>query len=126
MERLTAGDATQPPPGGPSELGEYSFDDLLVVLYRQRRIVVFVAITAAVCSGLISLFLEPQYEAKATFYVPMYVSGSSSVMGTNLQTSLPLDTQKLADANAQILRGKDAILAVQKQFPEVPYNTLRK
>lgn len=130
VERISAGDTlpnglgSQPPPL-PLDDG-YSFDDFLAALYRQRGIVIFVALSAAICSGLISLLFTPQYEAKATFYVPRDSTGNTSIFGTQLTSSFPQDSQKLADSNASLLRGKDAMLAVQKKFPDVPYRLLKK
>lgn len=129
MERITAGDTI---PNGrlgsqPLELeDEYTFDDFLTALYRQRGIILFVALSAALFSGLIGLLFTPQYEAKATFYVPKDVTGAASIFGTSIETSFPQDSQKLADANAAVLRGKDAMLAIQKKFPDVPYRLLKK
>ena len=75
---------------------------------------------------MVSLFLEPQYEAKATFYVPRDVSAPASVLANSIQASLPLDTQKLATANAEILRGKDALLSIQKGIPGLAFGKLKK
>lgn len=102
-----------------------TIDDYWMALYRQKGIILFVAIFAVIFSILISSMITPRYEAKAVFYVPEDIVSPSDVSGREIgKARAPSGSEDRAKAYAAVLKGKDAKQKVHERFPKKPLEEL--
>ncbi len=95
---------------------EYRLEDYTSALYRRRGMILFMTITAAVLSGVISLAIRPQYEARGVFYVPQDVHDATDI--ADLKARLPSGVQAHARTFAAVLQESNAVRQVVARLPE--------
>jgi uncharacterized protein involved in exopolysaccharide biosynthesis len=100
-------------------------------IYERKRLLLLVAISAAVFAYLISLVLPALYEAKATFYAPTNATlptytRSDSAGHVAQAPFLPTADEKAAAVDIGILLSEDISRALHERFPQRDVDQLRK
>ena len=99
--------------------------DYWLICYR-RRATIWVMMAAAIAGAiLIGRSLPPVYEARCMFYVPASATTQRSNTGDN-DVPLPASNQDDAKANIGILKGRDTLRAIEKQFPQRSLDALQR
>lgn len=96
--------------------------DYWLVLYRQRWVISLIILSAMITAGVISIMINPVYEAKAVFFIPqtpdVITYFSPSAKETMARSPLvPLASRKPHSAYIGILKSKAIAELVQREFP---------
>jgi len=110
--------------------GQSTLYDYWMALYSRKKIIFSVSISAMLASLVISFYLPPVYEAKASFFVPAnlvvpsYTDRSSQRLG---QSPLkPLPDEKEAGIHVGILKSTDMVEKMHSLFPDKEIGFFRK
>lgn len=105
----------------------YTIDDYWLVLYRRKRIIVFIVLAAIIFTVVISHLITPKYEARSIFYVPQDVKFSGDILGQEAgKARMPAGSQEDAKAYVAILKGNDAKRKIHERFPKKPLGELNR
>lgn len=110
--------------------GQSTLYDYWMALYSRKKIIFSVALSAMLASVVVSFYLPPVFEAKASFYVPAN-SVSPSYTHTNqyqlAQPLLkPLPDEKEAGIHVGILKSTDMAENMRALFPEKEIGFFKK
>lgn len=96
-------------------------------IHARRWLIVATTVAAGVFAFVISLVLTPIYEAKATFYVAANTGSPRFVGGPEAppEPLFPTPDEKTAALNVGILRGKEFMSALAREF-DLPVGLVQK
>lgn len=101
-----------------------------MALYSRKKIIFSVALSAMLASVVISFYLPPVYEAKASFYVPSNLVASSYTNANQARFAQPLlkplPDEKEAGIHVGILKSTDMAEKMRALFPEKEIGFFKK
>jgi uncharacterized protein involved in exopolysaccharide biosynthesis len=108
---------------------EQTLLDYWLVLYRKRKSIAVVMITAIILAYILSYLLPPVYEAKAVFFVPStpdIISFYSSDVSRQMARGplVPSREEESSAAHIGVLKSKAIAQLVNKDFPQKSINAL--
>lgn len=108
-----------------------SLFDYWIDIYENRVLLAIVVAVAAAFAYLVSLSLPKLYESKTVFYSPANVSipnytGNPGGVTLAQGAFVPTPEEKAASISIGILRSKDVARQLQKEFPHLNDDQLRK
>ncbi|MBC2694142.1 MAG: hypothetical protein HF982_02460 [Desulfobacteraceae bacterium] len=103
--------------------------DYWLVLYRRRKSIAVVIISAILVAWILSRVLPPVYEAKAVFFVPTMPDAISFYSPDTFQQMarnplMPSSHQEASAAYIGVLKSKAIAQLVHNDFPQKSINTL--
>lgn len=95
---------------------EKTLYDYWMICYRRRAVALTLTATSVIVALIVSASLPPVFEARAMFYVPQSATTQRANTGEGV-IPLPASNQDDAKADIGVLKARDALRAVQAQFP---------
>jgi uncharacterized protein involved in exopolysaccharide biosynthesis len=96
-----------------------TLEEYWYAVYRRGWLILLVIATAAGVSWWLSAKLQPTYEVKTVFYVPLDVVGSTPGPEQG-KARLPTGMKEAARAYVMVLRGADTVRRMSERFPAKP------
>ena len=106
-----------------------TFYDYWVILYRWRRSVLTIVLSAVAIAVITNFVIDPVYEAKTTMFVPgsgtkLAFLTPNAVSGIARDVELPIPQQGLQQVLLGILKTRKLAEMVQDEYPKKPLSRL--